>query len=160
MPFNHRDLWDTNHIKAELAGRLMSERKTFVYFLALMAFDWLQFTLIRVSPASSISRWAEAGAWFTFALTVIGLLYLFACNGGALGRDFLYRYFPLSVVVGWKFVVAMFAALWIFGMAVTGAAREVAGWGSVAIVAVLNVAMFIRIGQHLKRLARDKRGNT
>jgi hypothetical protein len=155
MSFSHRDLWDTKHVTAQLSGRLMSEGKVFAYFLVLMVFDWLQFTLVRISPASSASAWSEVDAWLTFSLTVAGLLYLFACNGARRGRDFLYRYFPLSVVVGWKFVVAMIAALRLFALALPGATRELAGWGSTAIVAALNVAMFVRIGQHLKALARS-----
>ena len=50
MPLNHRDLWDTRHVKSELAARAMPEGKVFLYFLAITTFDWLQFTAFRIRP--------------------------------------------------------------------------------------------------------------
>ncbi len=72
------------------------------------------------------------------------VIFLFFCNGGPEGRDFLYRYFPLSVVVGWKFVVLMTAVV---------ALGQLEGWGETAVMVAINAVMFVRIGQHLRALA-------
>jgi hypothetical protein len=155
MPLNHRDLWDTKHVKSELAARAISEGKVFLYFFAIMGFDWLQFTAIRLSAVSGvIADWARMDAWSTFCLTVIGLVFLFVCNGGTLGRDFLYRYFPLSFVVGWKFMVCASMALWAIGLVLRGQPAAVVGWTSTATLAIINIAMFLRIDAHLREVAR------
>ena len=113
MPLSHRDLWDARHVKSELAAHAMPEGKVFLYFLAITTFDWLQFTAFRIRPnPEPLSPSAQFDAWFGFGITVVGVVFLFLCNGGGRGKDFLYQYFPLSGVVGRKFVVAMVVASW------------------------------------------------
>ena len=114
----------------------MSEAKTFFYFLAIMAFDWLQFTAFRLSRSSEpIAAWNYFDAWFSLAITLAALVYLFMCNGGTRGRHFLHRYFPLSVVVGWKFVAASLVALPAVKMLLSGASPNISGWSLSAILA-------------------------
>src|SRR5918999_1584279 len=149
MPLSHRDLWSTAHVKTQLAFGPMSEAKTFLYFLAIMAFDWLQFTAFRLSRSSEpIAAWNYFNAWFSLAITLATLVYLFMCNGGTRGRHFLHRYFPLSVVVGWKFVAAGLIALPVVRMLLSGASQSVIGWSLSGALAGLNVLMFLRIGHH------------
>ena len=158
MPFNHRDLWSTAHIKAQLAAGPMSEGKTFLYFLAITSFDWLQFTAFRLShPSEPIPTWNYFDALFAFAITLAAVVYLFLCNGGTRGMYFLYRYFPLSVVVGWKFVAAWFIVLPPLKVLLSGASPNVIGWSLSATLAALNLVMFLRIGHHLKELSRESR---
>lgn len=132
----------------------LSEAATFRYFLAIMVFDWLQLTAIATTPTPIISPWSFTGSWITFAITVAGLMYLYVRNDGRKGKQFLHRYFPLSVTVGWKFVVAMFAIMWLVEHALTGSNQEILGWSTTGVLALLNVAMFWRIGKHLATLAR------
>lgn len=118
-----------------------------------MTFDWLQFTLIATTPSAHISQWSYVNSWMIFAITVLGLVYLFYKNHGPHGKEFLSRYFPLSVTVGWKFVVAMFIAMHLLSLAMQD--DEVMGWFSTAIFATLNIIMFWRIGHHLSALAHN-----
>lgn len=148
----HRYLWDTSYVVSKLRGRSLTEGVFFAYFLAVTAFDWLQFTVLRTAAQPTLTTWTLVGAWITFALTVCGLIYLFVCNGGADGRDFLYRYFPLAVVVGWKFVVLTVVALFVIGQFATGTPRDVLGWVTVGVVAAINVLLFLRIGAWLHHL--------
>ena len=153
MALSHRDFWDTRHVTAELATRAVSETKIFLYFLAITTFDWLQFTAFRIRPnAEPLSLQAEFEAWFGLGITVVGVVFLFLCNGGGRGKDFLYRYFPLAVVVGWKFVAAMVVAAWALKQVLAGQPEHVARWSVVALGCVGNALMFLRIGQHLKAL--------
>jgi hypothetical protein len=156
MPLNHRDLWDTRHVKSELAARVMSEGKVFLYFLAITTFDWLQLTAFRIRPnPEALSPLSQFEAWFGFGITVVGVVFLFLCNGGSHGKDFLYRYFPLSVVVGWKFVVAIVVASWALSLLLAGQPEHVTRWSVAALGCLLNVFMFLRIGQHLNGLSRE-----
>lgn len=157
MRLDHRLLWSTRHVRNKLESGGLSEGGLFGYFLAVMAFDWLQFTFIATTPAAAISDWSRASSWASFAITVIGLPYLFARNGGSKGRQFLQRYFPLSVTVGWKFVATSFGAAWLVDLALQGQGDAVRGWASTAVLAALNGAMVRRIGQHLHALARPCR---
>jgi len=78
----------------------MSEGKTFLYFLTITGFDWLQFSAFRLSQRPQpLSTSDYFDVVFAFAITLGGLVYLFLCNGHLRGVHFLYRYFPLSVVV-------------------------------------------------------------
>ena len=155
MSFNHRYLWSTTFITNLLRAERLSEAATFRYFLAIMVFDWLQFTLIATTPTPSISPWATVGSWSTFAVTVLGLLFLYRMNGGSTGRQFLKRYFPLSITVGWKFVVAMFVTLWLIPVVLAGQSNETLGWSATASLTVINILMFWRIGSHLRSLSNE-----
>ena len=155
MSFDHRYLWSTGFVRDRLLTGRLSEAASFGYFLAIMTFDWLQFTVIATTPTPSISPWSSAGSWITFAVTVLGLLYLYRKNGGGAGQHFLRRYFPLSVTIGWKFVGAMFGILWLIPIALGGQSQEMLGWSSTVAIAAVNVVMFLRIGFHLGSLARE-----
>lgn len=155
MLSHHRYLWSTRCVVDALRANRLSEAATFRYFLVIMTFDWLQFTAIGTTPTPSIAPWALAGSWATFAITVSGLAYLFLKNRGGSGCRFLSRYFPLSVTVGWKFVVAMFGVLWFLPVMLAGRSQEFLGWSSTISLSIVNVAMFWRIGTHLETLARD-----
>ena len=155
MSFDHRYIWSTGFVRDLLRTDRLSEAASFGYFLAIMTFDWLQFTVIATTPTPSISPWSTAGSWITFAVTVLGLLYLYIKNGGGAGKQFLRRYFPLSVTVGWKFVGAMFVTLWLIPVALVGQSTDILGWSSTVGLAVVNIVMFWRIGFHLGSLAHE-----
>lgn len=149
MSFDHRYLWNTGFVRDLLRTERLSEAATFRYFLVIMAFDWLQFTFIATTPTPSISVWSTASSWASFAITVLGLLYLYRKNGGGTGKQFLRRYFPLSVTVGWKFVVAMFVVLWLIPVTLAAQGNETVGWSTTVALAVINIIMIWRIGFHL-----------
>lgn len=151
---NHRYLWSTAFVLELLRTNRVSDAASFRYFLAIMTFDWLQFTLIATTPTPRIHPWSTAGAWATFGVTVLGLIYLYRANGGRAGEHFLNRYFPLSVTVGWKFVGATLVALWLIPVALNGRSQDTVGWTATFVVAFVNVVMFWRIGIHLAVLDR------
>jgi hypothetical protein len=86
---------------------------------------------------------------------VLGLLYLYRKNGGATGKQFLQRYFPLSITVGWKFATANFVIFQLISIVLEGESKEVLGWSSSVSLAIMNVLMFWRIGVHLKSLSNE-----
>ncbi|OQW61836.1 MAG: hypothetical protein A4S17_09140 [Proteobacteria bacterium HN_bin10] len=134
----------------------LSEAATFRYFLAIMVFDWLQLTAIATTPTPIISPWSFAGSWITLAITVTGLMYLYLRNDGSKGKQFLHRYFPLSVTVGWKFVAVMLGVTPLLEAVLVGSSPEFRGWSSTVAIEALNLAMFWRIGEHLASLARER----
>jgi len=153
MSMNHRYFWSSHFVREQLRANALSEAVTFSYFLAITAFDWLQFTLIATVPNADISIWSVVSMWATFVLTVAGVIYLYVRNGGSAGKQFLYRYFPLSVTVGWKFVMATVVVTWLVDFVLSGTSAEVRGWTSTLALIALNVGMFWRIGAHLASLA-------
>ncbi len=159
MSFDHRYIWSTGFVRDRLHTGRLSDAASFGYFLAFMTFDWLQFTFIATTPTPSISPWSSASSWATFAVTVLGLPYLYFKNGGGAGQHFLLRYFPLSVTVGWKFVGAMFGTLWLIPVALGSQSQESVGWSSTVAIAGVNVVMIWRIGFHLGSLDHEKPSN-
>ena len=152
----HRLVWNSYFVRNRLQSSGVSERASFCYFLAIMAFDWLQFTIIAITPRPEISQWSSAGSWLTFGITIFGLIYLFSKNGGRSGKQFLYRYFPLSVTVGWKFLVVSFVSILLIHVLLPGQARYSIGWLITGLVSIINIAMFWRIGFHLAIIAARK----
>jgi hypothetical protein len=140
-------------VREQLHANALSEGATFAYFLVIMAFDWLQLTLIATVSRADASIWSVVSSWATFVITVAGLIYLFIRNGGPTGREFLHRYFPLSVTVGWKFVMTTALVIWLVEFVLSGTSAEVRGWISTLALMALNVGMFWRIGAHLASLA-------
>ena len=149
---SHRHFWSTRFVLDLLRQGHLSEAASFYYFLAIMTFDWLQFTMIATTPSPHISSWSLANSWVTFLITVCGLIYLHIKNGGSSSQQFLQRYFPLSVTVGLKFAVAMYGLLMLLPMALAGSSREVLGWSTTIAMAIINIIMFWRIGAHLNEL--------
>lgn len=150
---NHRYLWSSRFVREQLRANALSEAATFAYFFTITTFDWLQFTLIATAPSTEIGIWSVVSLWATFVITVAGVIYLYVQNGGSAGKQFLYRYFPLSVTVGWKFVVAIVVLMWFVDFVLSGTSAEVHGWTSTLALIALNVGMFWRIGGHIASLA-------
>lgn len=153
MPFDHRYLWNSDFVRELLRRDGLSEAAVFRYFLAITGFDWLQFAVAATIPVPHIEPWSAASAWASFAITLLGLVYLYLKNGAAQGKRFLSRYVALSVVVGWKFVLAAALAFWLATLVLASGGPEVSGWTNAVALAAVNIAMFWRIGFHLGLLA-------
>lgn len=153
--FHHRYLWSTGFVMALPRTGRLTEAAGFGYFLAIMAFDWFQFTVMATTPAPSLPAWSVASAWLTFVQTVLGLPYLYIQNGGGVGRQFFLRYFSLSVTVGWKFMAATVAMLWFVPFVAADLGDDAVGWCTTVALGAINVMMFWRIGFNLDSLARD-----
>lgn len=155
---NHRYLWDTRFVLSELKDNHLSEAAIFRYFLVLMGFDWLQFTMIATADTSNIASWSVANAWITFGLTIIGLVFLYTRNGGREGQYFLQRYFSLSIVVGWKFLMATLCSDFAMAYVLAEASANIKGWGTTIVYAIWNAAMFLRLGKHIVHLSQHGAG--
>jgi hypothetical protein len=153
MPIDHRLFWSTRYVKRKLIERSLSEQVTFAYFLAIMAFDWLQFSVIAATPNPRIETWSAANTWITFAMTILGLVYLFGRNRGRRGVQFMSRFFALSVTVGWKYLAILYPLSWLVEACFGGYGPAVVGWLSTTCVAIVNACMFWRIGRHLHAIA-------
>jgi len=154
MYISHRDIWDTQYVKLQLTSGTMPEWKVFLYFLAITIFDWVQFTSFRLTTGTSpVPYHVLFEAWVLLVITIVGVVFLFFCNGGAQGVDFLRRYFPLSIVVGIKFVLVSSLIFGLHGVLFVGANPGVLEWSSIGLLVTINIAMFGRIGFHFRQLS-------
>jgi hypothetical protein len=147
-------IWNTARLKEKLIDKSLSEGQAFIYFFAILLFDYSQFTFDYLGlNGQEPNIWVKTNIIGALALTFFGVLYVFWCNGGTKGEQFFHRYFSLSVVVGIKFVILILGLPILVDIATNGEADNMFPWlGSVMIIS-LNILMFIFIGKHMKSVA-------
>lgn len=98
--------WNIKALKKDLAINALSEPKVFFYFLAVLSLNTLLFELTWIVPGRvETNIWDYIGYVVSVVFTIGGTLAAYRFNGGASGRDFLTRYFPLMWVLTIRFIV-------------------------------------------------------
>lgn len=147
MKINWRYFLDTSFILQKLKNNEIPQNISFLHFFIIMSFDWLQFTLISLNE-NEITKLSTFNSISTFIITIIGLLYLYTVNGGANGKNFLEKFFALSVSVGWKFVIASFLISYFISFIFTNNIYLI----QILSMIFLNLLMFFQIGKNLKSI--------
>ncbi len=145
MKINWQYFLDTSFILQKLRNNEIPQSISFLHFFIIMSFDWLQFTLIALNE-DEITKLSTFNSISTFIITIIGLLYLYTVNGGANGKNFLEKFFALSVSVGWKFVIASFLISYFISFIFINNIYLI----QVLSMIFLNLLMFFQIGKNLK----------
>jgi hypothetical protein len=145
MKINWQYFLDTSFILQKLRNNEIPQSISFLHFFIIMSFDWLQFTLIALNE-NEITKLSIFNSISTFIITITGLLYLYTVNGGANGKNFLEKFFALSVSVGWKFVVTSFLISYFISFIFTNNIYLI----QVLSMIFLNLLMFFQIGKNLK----------
>lgn len=160
-------LWDIKALKKKLVARSLTEAQVFAYFFAVLTLDTLVYQL---SAIFSGPEPAEIWDYVEYAVTVIftvgGTLVVYVANGGASGRQFLPRYFPLMWVLTIRFLVWMIPILIGVGILMFGIAKvlldaEVEDPDFTSISRVLLVAswawflvFYYRLAVHMRDVAK------
>lgn len=147
MKFNLKYFLDTSFVIEKLKSGEIPQYISFLHFFIIMSFDWLQFTLISLSE-NIVTNLSIFNSISTFIITIFGLLYLYSLNGGENGKNFLERFFALSVSVGWKFIIASFLVSYLIEIVLVNNTYLV----QVLAILFLNLLMFFQIGKNLKKI--------
>ncbi len=92
--------WNIKELKKELKKRSLSERESFKYLIASMLFYAFDAFLILDS-----NIWDVISALIATVILICGTYYVYKCNDGEEGSNFLQRYVALGWVVAIRWLV-------------------------------------------------------
>jgi hypothetical protein len=153
--------WNIEALKQDLAHGALPGHGGFVYFFAVLVVDSLMIATWGLFPTAgegNVWDYLYAGGYLLIVLT--GTLILYRRNGGARGKLFLERYFPLLWVVGVRFLVfsVPLMLLWIIWSLNLEAEDAVeTGPENVASLAVF-ILYYWRLAVHLGQVRAAARG--
>jgi len=102
--------WNLKKLKHELHTGRLTEADAFRYFLLYVIVDALMIASWGMVPGEGdvgVADFIDAAGYFL--IVVVGTIALYRHNGGAAGKQFFVRYFPLLWVVGIRFFVVAVA---------------------------------------------------
>jgi len=149
--------WRISQLKNELAASTVGQRESLLYLL------WLGgvFTFASSFPLGDLNIWDYIDSAMMVLTFLFGTLYLFYCNGGAVGSSFLVRYVSLNWVFGVRFtglvgIPITVAVLIAEEYLLPGGVPEVTTpWESLSLVA-LEVVFYLRLGSHFRDVANAR----
>lgn len=93
--------WNINELKKDLLKGQLSELETFKYLIL----DIFITTLGTIPMIGPVSKYEVYNSIIIGIITLFGVYYLFKCNNGLNGKNFVQRYLSLSWVVGVRLMV-------------------------------------------------------
>jgi hypothetical protein len=143
--------WNVDRLKTELSHRTFTEREMLPYMIATFA----AFSVAVAIPIERAQPWNWIEPAFDFAMTLAGTLYLYHCNGGDRGRDFLKRWFTIGWVMTIRFLVVSVLAAIPFSLAYALALRHRPGDGAKFLFfASLQLVFLWLLARHFRDLGR------
>lgn len=158
--------WKINKLKSELKENSLSESESFKYLFATTLLYSLGMT-----PYIDSTVWDVYAALVGSIITIIGLFYVYKCNGGAKGKNFLQRYLALNWVVGLRWTVLVAMPITIVFMILIGAlatflevpipddwtlVSDDVSLYSIVFFSLLYPSYFWLLGKHIKSLGDHK----
>lgn len=149
-------IWDTTALMERLHRRTLSDAHAFVYFFLTLMYDYVGFTLAYLGQdGQPLGMWSKRWVITAVGLTFFGVLYVYFRNGGRNGVQFFHRYFSLSVVIGIKLAILLYAYAYLPALlGVAGITVRFPGWLNFSVNTLLSILLFVLIGQRLAALRR------
>jgi hypothetical protein len=137
-------------LKERLRERAMTDREALPYYAIFMACT----TMLGALPmaSQSLTRWDALLAFTGALLTITGVIYSYARNGGRTGYDLIQK----SIVLGWVLIIRLLALFIPVAIGVgflktsMGQSIDETSWVDVLLVAIFEVIYFQRLGRHLE----------
>ena len=145
--------WRIARLREDLVASRVGERESLGYVLWFGGVT----TLLSSLPLGEFNLWDYVDVVTMFAAFLIGTAYVFRCNGGSSGREFLTRYVSLNWVFGIRFfflvAIPVFAAVLVIQSYLPGGLPlETTPWES-GTLAALEGVFYFGLGQHFKKVA-------
>lgn len=106
--------WSIKKLKDSLVQRCPAAREQLSYYIATFALTYVLVALSGLAPAPGGLEFAVSLA-LSMAFLIFGSVYLYNCNGGATGKDFLPRLFAIGWVVTIRWSVVAIPLIIIIG---------------------------------------------
>lgn len=145
--------WNIKKLKSELAEKSLTEHESLKYLVV----NLFLFSIWAVIPQPAANRWDIILGIITVAITMFGTIYMYRCNKGAHGINFLQKYLSLSWVYGIRWTVLTFIPVlivyWIIVMMFMDTFEQTT-WHSTAVFSLLFAQYYYRLGKHVADVAK------
>ncbi|MGD2063883.1 MAG: hypothetical protein PVF51_09935 [Nitrospirota bacterium] len=150
--------WDVESLKRDLSAGRVDERDSFLYLLCLGGATLAAGAV----PLDAVNVWDQLDALVGAAGFLAGTAYIFRRNGGSGGSDFLTRYLSMCWVFGIRFTILVTIPTLVAVFVLEGLEFGDVSDGSTpiesAVLAVLEIAFYLRLGRHFSDLVDAGRG--
>lgn len=132
----------------------LTERETLPYAIVYVTLS----VAVTYDPSTVNNLWDGVGFAWSIAITIMGMIYVYNKNLGALGQHFLQRYFAIGWVIGIRWVVFIVAVAVVFYgvLEVSGIhdteSEEDTTWYDFVFIAIAEAGLWWRIGHHIEDL--------
>ena len=145
--------WNIEKLKQDIKNGGLSESMQFKYFLI-----WIILTIF--AELSYVdSNFSDIKYEFATDLlfTILGTIYLYKCNGGANGKDFLQKYISIGLVVFFRIILYFIAFMILLTILLAFSEISDAQYDNLVnyiITPILLLVYYWRAGIHIKDVAK------
>jgi hypothetical protein len=145
--------WKIDSLKKDLVEKPLPESESFKYLLATM----ILVVVSMIFPSPQSNQWDVYFGIVATILAAVEVYYIYLCNKGKDGSNFLQKYLAIGwvVVVRWFFLI--FIPSMILFLIALGAFSELpleTTWQQVAYMAVIMVVYILLFAHHVKDLVK------
>jgi hypothetical protein len=146
-------IWKIDQLNKELITGELPEREKFKYLVASSIIYGL--AMIQYSSPNQADTWSGVIAAI---VTVIGLFFIYKCNGGDNGKEFLTRYLSISLVILVRLLVLLMLPSLIVLMVVQeiylGGMPDETTTIDLAYIIIIEVVYVFWVAKHINKVAR------
>ncbi len=143
--------WKIDKLKNDLLKKPLSESESFKYLLATLVVYSLG-----MIPFLENNIWDVYSAIIITLITAIGAYYIYKCNKGASGNNFLQKYFSIGWVVGIRWMVFIALPIMVIFYIVKALLSDIPSYTTftdVILVHLLYIQYFWLLGKHIKEVS-------
>ncbi|MDP3014845.1 MAG: hypothetical protein Q8N28_00250 [bacterium] len=144
--------WKINKLKEDLLKHPLSESELFKYLLATT----IMYSLAMI-PFLENNLWDVYSAIVMGMITVFGTIYIYRCNNGDKGNNFLQKYLSIGWVISIRWIVLiMLPAMIVYfiALAIYSGLPESTTLSDVIFFNLLFMSYFRLFGKHIKDVAK------
>jgi len=144
--------WNLRGLKSRMAERPLTDREVLPYLVVCNSIIAAVYSLALLP----FNRWDALGVIWSVALAIGGTLYVYRCNGGAGGEQFLQRGLVIGWVVAIRWGVALIVAsipLYV-GLEIFGEISDETTWYEFLMFAVWELIVYERVAHHVGDVAQ------
>lgn len=149
--------WNIESLKRDLVFDGLGDRESFLYLLWLGSVTAALYAI----PFGEENLWDHIDSVVGIAAIGIGTYWLYRCNGGAEGSEFLARWVSLSWVFGIRFTVVAIGVVVVLLVGIEfvfpGTIREESTPVESAGAALVEVVYYWRLGHHVRAVSSVSR---
>jgi len=145
--------WNIEKLKQDIKNGGLSESVQFKYF-----FIWIVLTLFcELEYIDSNFNDIKYEFAIDLILNILGTIYLYQCNGGANGKDFLQKYFSIGLVVFFRLILYFIAFMLLLSILLAFSEISDVQYDKLInyiITPILLLVYYWRAGIHIKDVAK------